>query len=144
MLLILSIFHLIKLQCSSLYMHKLHTAYFEDLNKPEQWGFASKIAPLYSTVTSDRPAENQITPFNFTTPDDETLYAWHVMPLGLYAKHEKEIIKQPSGLVEDIRDTKAFDLLSSDPQARLIISCEYSFSCQINVAILIYHSPRGQ
>ncbi|KFY67166.1 hypothetical protein V496_01740 [Pseudogymnoascus sp. VKM F-4515 (FW-2607)] len=93
-------------QRHSLYMHKLHTAYFEDLNKPEQWGFA----------------KNQITPFNFTTPDGETLYAWHVMPLGLYAKHEEEIIKQPSGLAEDIRDTKAFDLLRSDPQARLIIS----------------------
>ncbi|KFZ04344.1 hypothetical protein V502_10221 [Pseudogymnoascus sp. VKM F-4520 (FW-2644)] len=93
-------------QRHSLYMHKLHTAYFEDLNKPEQWGFA----------------KNQITPFNFTTPDDETLYAWHVMPLGLYAKHEEEILKQPSGLAEDITKTKSFDLLTTDPQARLIIS----------------------
>ncbi|KFY82820.1 hypothetical protein V500_10311 [Pseudogymnoascus sp. VKM F-4518 (FW-2643)] len=93
-------------QRHSLYMHKLHTAYFEDLNKPEQWGFA----------------KNQITPFNFTTPDDETLYAWHVMPLGLYAKHEEEILKQPSGLAEDITKAKSFDLLTTDPQTRLIIS----------------------
>jgi hypothetical protein len=26
---------------SALYAHKLHTAYFRDLNKPEQFGFAS-------------------------------------------------------------------------------------------------------
>jgi hypothetical protein len=48
------------------------------------------------------------------------------MPLGLYAKHEVEIIKQPSGLAEDITKTKAFELLTTDPKARLIISCECS------------------
>jgi hypothetical protein len=49
-----------------------------------------------------------------------------VMPLGLYAKHEVEIIKQPSGLAEDITKTKAFELLTTDPKARLIINCGYS------------------
>jgi abhydrolase domain-containing protein 12 len=68
--------------------------------------------------------ENQITPFNFSTPDNELLYAWHVMPLGLYSKHEVDIIQQPSGCAEDITKTKAFDLLANDPEARLIISCE--------------------
>ncbi|KFY03369.1 hypothetical protein O988_01528 [Pseudogymnoascus sp. VKM F-3808] len=109
-------------QRHALYMHKLHTAYFEDLNKPEQWGFASKKNTHVFEAISDRSADNQITPFNFTTPDDETLYAWHVMPLGLYAKHEEEMLQQPSGLAEDITKTKAFDLLTADPQARLIIS----------------------
>lgn len=99
---------------------------------------------IYSITTSNRSADNQITPFNFTTPDDETLYAWHVMPLGLYAKHEEEMLQQPSGLAEDITKTKAFDLLTADPQARLIISCEYNLPSLMNITILTYHSPRGQ
>ncbi|RDL31158.1 Glycylpeptide N-tetradecanoyltransferase [Venustampulla echinocandica] len=66
--------------------------------------------------------ENQITPFNFTTPDHETIYAWHVMPLGLYAKHEAEILRQPSGCAEDITQTKAFRLLQDDPESRLVIN----------------------
>jgi len=68
--------------------------------------------------------ENQITPFNFTTPDHETLYAWHVMPLGLYAKHESELLQRPSGIAEDITKTKGFRLLRNDPDSRLIINCE--------------------
>jgi len=94
------------LQRHVLYVHKLHTAWWVDINKPEQFGFA----------------KNQITPFNFTTPDHETIYAWHVMPLGLYAKHESEILRQPSGCAEDITKTKAFELLRVDPQSRLIIN----------------------
>ena len=66
------------------------------------------------------------------------------MPLGLYAKHEQEILQQPSGLAEDITKTKAFDLLTSDPQARLIISCEYSLPFLVNITMLTYHSPWGQ
>ncbi|KAJ5041748.1 uncharacterized protein L3040_005317 [Drepanopeziza brunnea f. sp. 'multigermtubi'] len=94
------------LQRHVLYVHKLHTAWWVDINKPEQFGFA----------------KNQITPFNFSTPDGETIYAWHVMPLGLYAKHEYEILQQPSGCAEDITKTKAFQLLKNDPDARLIIN----------------------
>jgi abhydrolase domain-containing protein 12 len=45
------------------------------------------------------------------------------MPLGLYAKHESEIIRQPPGCAEDITKTKAFRLLRDDPDARLIINC---------------------
>jgi len=78
----------------------------QDNNKPEQFGFA----------------QNQITPFNFTTPDHEILYAWHVMPLGLYAKHESEILQQPAGCADDVRNTKAFRLLLDDPDARLIVN----------------------
>jgi hypothetical protein len=73
--------------------------------------------------------ENQITPFNFSTPDGETIYAWHVMPLGLYAKHESEILQQPSGCAEDITKTKAFRLLKDDPDSRLIINCDFSRNC---------------
>ena len=48
------------------------------------------------------------------------------MPLGLYAKHESEILQQPSGCAEDITKTKALQLLKNDPDARLIINCKYS------------------
>ncbi|CZT12999.1 uncharacterized protein RAG0_16621 [Rhynchosporium agropyri] len=89
------------LQRHVIYVHKLHTAWWIDINKPEQFGFA----------------KNQITPFNFSTPDGETIYAWHVMPLSLYAKHEAEILQQPSGCAEDITKTLAFQLLKNDPDA---------------------------
>ncbi|TVY16767.1 Glycylpeptide N-tetradecanoyltransferase [Lachnellula arida] len=82
--------------------------WLQDVNSPEQFGFA----------------KNQITPFNFTTPDHETIYAWHVMPLGLYAKHESEILQQPSGLADDITQTTAFRLLRDDPDSRLIINSD--------------------
>ncbi|KAG9237084.1 Alpha/Beta hydrolase protein [Amylocarpus encephaloides] len=94
------------LQRHILYAHKLHTAWWQDINSPEQFGFA----------------KNQITPFNFTTPDNELIYAWHVMPLGLYAKHEVEILHRPSGCAEDITRTKAFQLLQDNPDSRLIIN----------------------
>lgn len=95
------------LQRNVLYAHKIKSpAWWTDINKPEQFGFA----------------KNQITPFNFTTPDHETIYAWHVMPLGLYAKHEAEILRQPSGCSVDITATKAFQLLKDDPDSRLIIN----------------------
>lgn len=71
--------------------------------------------------------ENQVTPFNFTTPDHELIHAWHVLPLGLYAKHEAELLVRPSGIAEDITTTKAFRLLRDDPDARLIINCWYNF-----------------
>lgn len=67
--------------------------------------------------------ENQVTPFNYTTPDHETIYAWHVMPLNLYARHEFDILQQPAGCAKDITKTKAFQLLRDDPESRLIISC---------------------
>ena len=109
-----------------IYVHKVHTTWWHDINKPEQFGFASSICEFMDpqrSLTCD--SENQITPFNFSTPDGETIYAWHVMPLGLYAKYESEILQQPSGCAEDITKTKAFRLLRDDPDSRLIINCEF-------------------
>jgi len=94
------------LQRHVLYAHKLHTTWLVDINKPEQFGFA----------------KNQITPFNFTTPDHERIFAWHVIPLGLYAKHESEFLEQQPGCAEDITVTKGFQLLRDDPNSRLIIN----------------------
>lgn len=46
------------------------------------------------------------------------------MPLGLYAKHESEMLQESSGCAEDVTKTKAFELLVRDPEARLIINCK--------------------
>ncbi|KAI9749671.1 MAG: hypothetical protein M4579_006784 [Chaenotheca gracillima] len=95
------------LQRHALYLHKLNAGSWQDLNKPEQFGFS----------------KNQISPFNINTPDDETLYAWLILPIGLYAKHEDTLLAEPTGLASDITKTTAFDLLTSDPESRLVINC---------------------
>lgn len=65
-----------------------------------------------------------MTPFNITTPDGETLYSWHILPLGVYAKHEAEILAQPDGPPGDFTRTLASKLLTQDPEARVVINCK--------------------
>ena len=67
--------------------------------------------------------ENQVAPFYIPTPDGERLFAWHVLPLGLYAEHRDVLLDHDSGLVEDITQSAGFKLLRDDPEARLIINC---------------------
>lgn len=55
-----------------------------------------------------------------------TLFAWHVLPLGLYEQHEATLREQQPGVVSDITKTIGFKLLTSDPKSRLIINCEQS------------------
>lgn len=89
---------------------------------------ASQVSPcihrleVFFLLTSP---ENQVTPFNVTTPDNEILYAWHVLPLNIYEKHEAELFQVASGSPNgDFTQTKAFELLKNDPKARLIINCK--------------------
>ncbi|KAK4227313.1 Monoacylglycerol lipase ABHD12 [Podospora fimiseda] len=91
-----------------LYAHKFSTIWLPgtNLNKPEKWGFA----------------KNQATPFTLTTPDNQTLYAWHILPLSVYHEHEATLTAQPTGLSQDITTTENFKLLRDDPSAKLIIS----------------------
>lgn len=65
-----------------------------------------------------------MTPFSLTTADNQTLYAWHVLPLPLYAQHEAALSSQPTGFSHDITATLNFRLLRDDPTSKLIISCE--------------------
>lgn len=51
------------------------------------------------------------------------LYAWHILPLALYAKHEPSLIAQTTGLSPNITQTLPFKLLSQNPETRLVISC---------------------
>lgn len=75
-------------------------------------------------------SENQVTPFTLTTPDQESIYAWHILPLPLYYKNEEKLAAQQSGLSEDITTTEAFQMLKNDPDAKLVISCKYLSVCE--------------
>ncbi|KAK0611798.1 Alpha/Beta hydrolase protein [Immersiella caudata] len=88
-----------------LYAHKVHTLWWHKIDRPEYWGFA----------------KNQVTPFSLTTCDGQTLYAWHVMPLPVYLKHERKLAAQNSGFCDDVTATENFKLLRDDPESRFIV-----------------------
>lgn len=68
----------------------------------------------------------QITPFGIKTPDGETLYAWHILPLPLYLKNEEVVATQPAGYCNDFRSSESFKLLKEDPKAKLILYCKFN------------------
>ncbi|KAK2600031.1 hypothetical protein QQS21_005195, partial [Conoideocrella luteorostrata] len=90
-----------------LYAHKFNTLFLSDVNEPERWGFE----------------RHQVAPFYLKTPDDNYIYAWHVLPLPLFHKHEARIVQMASSEVAplDITATESFRLLKSDPKAKLIL-----------------------
>ncbi|OJJ43651.1 hypothetical protein ASPZODRAFT_154484 [Penicilliopsis zonata CBS 506.65] len=92
-------------QSHVVYLHSIQMTWFKDLNVPETFGFL----------------RNQVTPFSLRTADGERLYAWHVLPIELYRKHELELVAEPVGFVPDITSRHAFRLLRDDPDARLVI-----------------------
>lgn len=121
---------------SFLYAHKIHTLWFHNINKPEKWGFASSL----TTTTHTSPphslhSENQVTPFHLKTCDDVTLYAWHILPLPLYIRHQETLCSQPTGFCPDFSKTANFRLLQSDPSARLIIYRNLPLPSLISLAI---------
>ena len=93
------------LQIHLFYLHRVTQTWFKDLNVPEQFGFL----------------HNQVTPFFISSHDGEKLHAWHILPLGLYRRHQDELLAQPSGLNHVITSSLAFKLLRDDPEARLVI-----------------------
>lgn len=59
------------------------------------------------------------------TPDNETLYGWHLLPLQLCHEHEEELnANEPDGPADDYTQTTAFKLLKNDPNARVVVSCK--------------------
>ncbi|KAI9680390.1 MAG: hypothetical protein M1829_001276 [Trizodia sp. TS-e1964] len=92
------------LQRHSLYAHKI-AFWWENPNSPESFGFA----------------KGQVTPFEIPTPDGETLYAWHILPAGLYARNEAALANCSSGVAKDVTATKAFELLTVDEESRLVV-----------------------
>ncbi|KAI1362542.1 Alpha/Beta hydrolase protein [Xylaria arbuscula] len=75
------------------------------VNVPEQWGFL----------------RNQVTPFFLTTPDRESLHAWHILPLGLHQQHQEALSAEPQGLAVDIKERLSFKLLRDDPSSLLVL-----------------------
>lgn len=69
---------------------------------------------------------NQVTPFNIAS-GDESLYAWHVLPLRSVLKHEERLQAQPTGFSDDITTTESFRILKEDPNSQLVISCELQY-----------------
>ncbi|KAF2791676.1 alpha/beta-hydrolase [Melanomma pulvis-pyrius CBS 109.77] len=93
------------LQDHVIYLHRVTLTWFQDVNVPEQWGFL----------------RNQVTPFHLSTPDGETLHAWHILPLETYREHQKDLRNEPTGLCSDITKSLSFKLLKDDPSAQLVI-----------------------
>ncbi|KAF7718032.1 Monoacylglycerol lipase [Penicillium ucsense] len=90
-----------------LYANKVNPAYWQDVNQVEQFGFL----------------KTQVQPFHLVTPDNETLYGWHLMPLHLCYEHEETLMNSPpSGPAEDYSLTNAFKLLAENPNARVVVS----------------------
>lgn len=83
------------------------------------------------TVGSDMSIANQVRTFNISTPDGESLYAWHVLPLGVYMKNEAALLAEPHAPGVSFMATKGFELLSG-PDSLLIVSCVFpSRTCLI-------------
>ena len=49
------------------------------------------------------------------------LYAWYVLPIELYRRHESAPVEEPSGFASEITSRFALRLLRGDPDARLIV-----------------------
>ena len=64
---------------------------------------------------------DQVTPFNILSQGSENLYAWHILPVGLYRKHELQLQAESAGLASDFTPRLAFQLLHDDSEARLVI-----------------------
>ncbi|EFW17857.1 hypothetical protein D8B26_004809 [Coccidioides posadasii str. Silveira] len=95
------------IQRGVLYSHGINPSRFYDVNDVENFGFL----------------KSQVQPFNLLTPDNATLYAWHILPLHLCKEHERELLASHSyGVAEDMTKTGAFNLLARDPNARVIVN----------------------
>ncbi|KKK25231.1 hypothetical protein ARAM_006706 [Aspergillus rambellii] len=91
----------------ALYANKVNPAVWQDVNAVESFGFL----------------KTQIQPFNLVTPDNETLYGWHILPLHLCREHEAELnANEPTGPADEYTASTAFRLLANDPNARVVVS----------------------
>ncbi|KAI0877764.1 Alpha/Beta hydrolase protein [Hypoxylon argillaceum] len=87
------------------YAHRLNTLFWHDLDKSEYWGFA----------------RNQVTPFTLPS-GNESLYAWHILPLRSLLKHEDRLRSELTGYSNNITESASFKILKDDPDAQLVIS----------------------
>lgn len=79
-------------------------------------------------------AQGQVTPFGVKTADGESLYAWHVMPLGLWAEHDDEVLKQREQGADDGYEGSQHDLddlqmgLLRKEDTRVVLNCKLTLS----------------
>lgn len=96
-------------QRNALYAHKVNPTFWQNLSDVEAFGFL----------------RYQVQPFTLLTPDNETLYAWHILPLHVAEEHSGELLRQndfQARGVNEILDTVAFRLLSSSPNAHVVVN----------------------
>ncbi|ORY19857.1 Alpha/Beta hydrolase protein [Clohesyomyces aquaticus] len=93
-------------QRHALYMHKINSGYWNNVSNPESFGFA----------------KGQVTPFNLSTSDGETLFCWHVLPLDVYLNHESEIVQKVTGMVDDLTTTVGYKLMKKDHKSRVVVN----------------------
>ncbi|KAI0113921.1 Alpha/Beta hydrolase protein [Nemania sp. FL0031] len=93
------------LQDQVIYLNRVTLTWFQDVNIPEQWGFL----------------RNQVTPFFLTTPDGESLHAWHILPLELYRQNQEALSMEPQGLALEVKERLNFKLLRDDPSSLLVL-----------------------
>ncbi len=72
--------------------------------------------------------ENQVQPLHIATPDGETLYAWHIVPIAKYIANEDHLINEHTTSATPFQDSVGFDLLSKDPNSRLVINCSFLYA----------------
>lgn len=87
-----------------IYLNNVKLTWGQDVDVPEQWGFL----------------RNQVTPFTLPS-EGEALHAWHILPLGLYRRHEEQLQAEPPGRAPDITKRLSFKLLRDDPDALLVL-----------------------
>lgn len=92
-------------QANAVYLHKIQMTWFKDLDVPESFGFL----------------RGQTTPFSIESSTGQNLYAWHILPVELYRRHQPALVAEQSGFASDITSRLAYKLLRDDPDARLII-----------------------
>ncbi|KAL4810984.1 Alpha/Beta hydrolase protein [Aspergillus unguis] len=96
-----------QVQRFALYANKVNPAVWQDVNLVESFGFL----------------KTQVQPFNLVTPDNETLYGWHILPLHLCREHESKLDSdKPASPEDDYTLSPAFRLLADDPNARVVVS----------------------
>lgn len=94
-----------RLQRFCLYGNKVNTLFMDNLYEPQNFGFM----------------KGQVKPFNITTPDDETLFAWHILPMSLYAKHETELKAEHEAAVP-YTASLAYRLAHEDLETKVVVS----------------------
>ncbi|ERF68036.1 hypothetical protein EPUS_06426 [Endocarpon pusillum Z07020] len=96
-------------QRNALYAHNVNPTLWQDLSDVEAFGFL----------------RYQVQPFTLSTPDNATLYAWHILPLHLAEENSKRLLAQGDFKIkssEEVLDTVAFQLLASDPNTHVVVN----------------------